>query len=61
MSEDEAMDLLLSVPSQGVRQVEGGEGIPSDTQWSCVYNLDDLTLQICTTRDKSRTYNYSLK
>ena len=25
------------------------------------YNLDDLTLQICTTRDKSRTYNYSLK
>ena len=25
------------------------------------YNLDDLTLQICTTRDKCRTYNYSLK
>ena len=61
MSEDEAMDLLLSVPAQGMREVEGGEGIPSDTQWSCVYNLDDLTLQICTTRDKSRTYNYSLK
>ena len=61
MSEDEAMDLLLSVPAQGMREVEGGEGIPSDTQWSCVYNLDDLTLQICTTRDKCRTYNYSLK
>lgn len=61
MSEDEAMDLLLSVPAQGMREVEDGEGIPSDTQWSCVYNLDDLTLQICTTRDKSRTYNYSLK
>ena len=61
MSEDEAMDLLLSVPAQGMREVEGGEGIPSDTQWSCVYNLDDLTLQICTSRDKSRTYNYSLK
>ena len=61
MSEDEAMDLLLSVPAQGMREIEGGEGIPSDTQWSCVYNLDDLTLQICTTRDKSRTYNYSLK
>ena len=61
MSEDEAMDLLLSVPAQGMREVEGGEGIPSDTQWSCVYNLDDLTLQICTTRDKSRIYNYSLK
>lgn len=61
MSEDEAMDLLLSVPAQGMREAEGGEGIPSDTQWSCVYNLDDLTLQICTTRDKSRTYNYSLK
>ena len=61
MSEDEAMDLLLSVPAQGMREVEGGEGIPSDTQWSCVYNLDDLTLQICTNRDKSRIYNYSLK
>lgn len=61
MSEDEAMDLLLSVPAEGMREVEGGEGIPSDTQWSCVYNLDDLTLQICTTRDKSRIYNYSLK
>ena len=61
MSEDEAMDLLLSVPAQGMREIEGGEGIPSDTQWSCVYNLDDLTLQICTNRDKSRIYNYSLK
>lgn len=61
MSEEEAMELLLSVPSQGVRQVEGTDGIPSDTQWSCVYNLDELTLQICTTRDKSRIYNYSIK
>lgn len=62
MTEDEALDLLLSVPAQGVREVEGSsEGIPSDTQWSCVYNLDDLTLQICTSRDRSRIYNYSLK
>ena len=61
MSEEEAMDLLLSVPSQGTRVIEGlNEDIPSDTQWSCVYNLDDLTLTICTGRDKSRTYNYSL-
>ena len=62
MTEDEAMDLLLSVPAQSTREIDGSdEGLPSDTQWSCVYNLDDLTLQICTTRDKSRTYNYSLK
>ena len=61
MSEEEAMELLLSVPSQGMRELENGEKIPSDTQWSCVYNLDELTLQICTTRDKSRIYNYSLK
>ena len=62
MTEDEAMDLLLSVPAQSTREIDGSdEGIPSDTQWSCVYNLDDLTLQICTTRDKNRTYNYSLK
>ena len=62
MTEDEALDLLLNVPAQGVREVEGSsEGIPSDTQWSCVYNLDDLTLQICTSRDRSRIYTYSLK
>ena len=62
MTEDEAMDLLLSVPAQSTREIDGSdEGLPSDTQWSCVYNLDDLTLQICTTRDKNRTYNYSLK
>lgn len=62
MTEEEALDLLLSVPAQGVREVEGSsEGIPSDTQWSCVYNLDDLTLQICTSRDRSRIYTYSLK
>ena len=62
MTEEEALDLLLNVPAQGVREVEGSsEGIPSDTQWSCVYNLDDLTLQICTSRDRSRIYNYSLK
>ena len=62
MTEEEALDLLLNVPAQGVREVEGSsEGIPSDTQWSSVYNLDDLTLQICTSRDRSRIYNYSLK
>ena len=62
MTEDEAMDLLLSVPAQSTREIDGSDkGLPSDTQWSCVYNLDDLTLQICTTRDKNRTYNYSLK
>lgn len=62
MTEEEALDLLLNVPAQGVREVEGSsEGIPSDTQWSCVYNLDDLTLQICTSRDRSRIYTYSLK
>ena len=62
MTEEEALNLLLDVPAQGVREVEGSsEGIPSDTQWSCVYNLDDLTLQICTDRDESRIYNYSLK
>lgn len=61
MTEEEALDLLLNVPAQGVREVEGSsEGIPSDTQWSSVYNLDDLTLQICTSRDRSRIYNYSL-
>lgn len=62
MTEEEALDLLLNVPAQGAREVEGSsEGIPSDTQWSSVYNLDDLTLQICTSRDRSRIYNYSLK
>lgn len=62
MTEDEAMELLLSVPSQGTRESEEiGGGIPTDTQWSCVYNLDDLTLQICTNRKTDRVYNYSLK
>lgn len=62
MTEEEAMDLLLSVPSQGTRESEEiGGGIPTDTQWSCVYNLDDLTLQICTNRKTDRVYNYSLK
>ena len=62
MTEEEALDLLLNVPAQSIRAGEGSsEGIPSDTQWSCVYNLDDLTLQICTSRDTDRVYNYSLK
>lgn len=61
MTEDDAMELLLSVPAQGSRVIEGlNEEIPSDTQWSCVYNLDDLTLQICTSRDRERVYNYTL-
>lgn len=61
MNEEEAMELLLSVPSQGTRVIEGlNETIPSDTQWSCVYNLDDLTLQICTGRDQARTYYYKI-
>lgn len=62
MTEQDAMDLLLSVPSQGTRESEEiSGGIPTDTQWSCVYNLDDLTLQICTNRKTDRVYNYSLK
>ena len=62
MTEDEALELLLSVPSQGIRVIEGlNEEIESDTQWSCVYNLDDLTMQICTGRDRERIYNYKLE
>lgn len=62
MTEQDALDLLLSVPSQGTRESEEiSGGIPTDTQWSCVYNLDDLTLQICTNRNTDRIYNYSLK
>ncbi len=62
MTEQDAMNLLLSVPSQGTRESEEiSGGIPTDTQWSCVYNLDDLTLQICTNRNTDRVYNYSLK
>ena len=62
MTEQDAIDLLLSIPSQGTRESEEiSGGIPTDTQWSCVYNLDDLTLQICTNRDTDRIYNYSLK
>lgn len=61
LTEEEALDLLLSVPSQGTRVIEGlNETIPSDTQWSCVYNLDQLTLEICTGRDKEQIYEYSL-
>lgn len=62
MTEKDALDLLLSVPSQGTRESEEiGGGIPTDTQWSCVYNLDNLTLQICTNRDTDRIYNYSIE
>lgn len=62
LTEEESLDLLLSVPSQGVRVIEGlNQDIPSDTRWSCVYNLDDLTLTICTNRDTNRIYKYSLQ
>lgn len=62
MTEKEALDLLLSIPAQGVRVIEGlNQEIDSDTQWSCVYNLDDLTMQICTGRDKERIYQYNIE
>lgn len=62
MTEEESLELLLSIPAQGSRVIEGlNENIDSDTQWSCVYNLDDLTLQICTGRDKERIYTYQLE
>ena len=61
MTEEEALELLLSIPSQGIRVIEGlNDTIPSDTQWSCVYNLDELSLQICTGRDKERIYHYTV-
>lgn len=61
MTEEAALDLLLSVPSQGTRVIDGlNDTIPSDTQWSCVYNLDQLTLTICTGRNQDQIYTYSL-
>ena len=43
LSEDEAMDLLQSVS----REVQiRDDGSVFQTQWSVVYNLDDLTVSI---------------
>ncbi len=50
VTEQEAMDILHKVNGNGL----------SATEWSCVYNLDDLTVNICLDCDYSTTYTFSL-
>lgn len=61
MTEDEVLEILLSIPAEGSRVIEGlNQEVEADTQWSAVYNLDQLTMMICTTRDKERIYHYAI-
>ncbi len=61
MTQEDALNLLLKVPGVGFREVEGkSEPIKSDTQWSSIYNLDKLTLSICTSKDINKIYNYTI-
>ena len=55
LTEEEAMDVL--------EHAKNGVDSPEDTsttQWSCVYNLDTLTVDICVGADFENVYSYSL-
>lgn len=57
VSEGEAMDLLAACAQETHLNSRGEE---SATQWSVVYNLDDLTATIATGMDYENTYTVSL-
>ncbi len=57
VSEDEAMGLLAACAQEPHLNSRGEE---SATQWSVVYNLDDLTATIATGMDYENTYTVSL-
>lgn len=66
LSRKEAMDLLETCNyNERAEKEEKGEeyipdGEPTTTQWSCVYDLDALTVDIAVGADWSNIYTYSL-
>jgi predicted choloylglycine hydrolase len=62
LTQEESMKLLSDVSADNKEVVlPNGETIISNTQWSAVYNLDKLTVNICIGHDFSKVYSYSLK
>lgn len=55
LSETEAMDVL-----EAAKNVAEPPDDTSSTQWSCVYNLDARTVDICVGGDFETVYSYSL-
>ncbi|MGL4345039.1 MAG: carcinine hydrolase/isopenicillin-N N-acyltransferase family protein [Cellulosilyticaceae bacterium] len=60
MSEEESLELLLALPSSGTVERDG-QTYTYGTEWSCVYNLSDLTVDICIGSNKELIYHYDLK
>jgi hypothetical protein len=56
LSEVEAMALLSDVS-----QPKNPEKLTSNTQWSVVYNLTDLTAEVCTLRNYDKSWKFNLK
>ena len=54
VSEDEAMEILEAAKQEPSPEKD------SSTQWSCVYNLTDLTLDVAVGRDYENIYEFSL-
>ena len=55
LSEVEAMALLSDVS-----QPKNPEKLTSNTQWSVVYNLTDLTAEVCTLRNYDKSWKFNL-
>ena len=51
ITDQKAMDILAMVKSNSM----------FDTEWSCVYNLDDFTVNICLDGDYGKVYTFSAK
>lgn len=54
VSEEEAMEILEAAKQEPSPEKD------SSTQWSCVYNLTDLTLDVAVGRDYENIYEFSL-
>lgn len=56
LSEEEAMGVL-----EAAQNVAEEPGDTTTTQWSCVYNLDKLAVDICVGANFERVYSFSLE